>query len=568
MKTSLVCTLSSILGTSLFAQNPSPENLTSPKSDFRSEKITVYRDGFSCFIKSYYSPEQDIVIRIFNYANESAWLVPKGSDIRKCGEHFLLHRNGDEYPATLLDGYGALGGNHGSIHLKMVGASCHGFTSKDVGKPLRDEKGNIWRIVKVLSMPLGDELLIHPENRGTEGKPDFPNHAGRILYRPDGSPLKLFYEQTVQMHPLNRVTAFEYLMDGKVPLPDRQVMECSFLEHRFDHDVLSPGGVLHWLAANAGRKEANIFSREWGMMFADRAPEGYRKIPALFTVKNRFRYQNRGAQVLERTTTWHAAGLSGKQLEQMFGWFGGIVPKDDNGKYYADSVEEMYIPKLKKIRLADMDQPQKTDVYDFSRIAAMPNTMNVNYIIRPADCLDPADPPDRFIRMTGRGKRQYGIVLGYSLFDGCTAKGCRETERTDLYHLYKTKKMYPFAYQVKDVAPGTEVRSVSYKQYFDPSADPDIPVMYLHQEKNSWVLYMDFFKKMQHKTVKLPDFLTGCRITVLEKTPSVIPEFDQIAGRDGISFQVQDDYGSLVLKFDENRKNENGKTSSEKNKLK
>ena len=418
--------------------------------------------------------------------------------------------------------------------------------------PLRDKQGNIWRIIRVeSSMPLEDELLIHPENRGTDGKPDFPKRVGKILYRPDGSPLNIVYELTAQMYPLNRITAFEYLMDGKVPLPDHQVMECSFLEHRFDHDVLSPGGVLQWLTANAGKNETNIFSKAWGMMFADRAPAGYRQIPALFTVENRFRYQIRGAQVLERTTTWHAAGLSGKQLEQMFGWAGGIVPKDDNGNYYADSVEEMYIPKLKKIRIADVDQPQKTEIYDFSRIAAT-NTMNADYnITSPADCLDPADPPDRFIMMSGRGKRQYGIALGYSLFDGCTAKGCHETERTNLYFIYKTKKMYPYAYQVKDVAPGTKVRSVSYRQYFDPSADPDIPVMYLHQEKDSWVLYMDFFKKMQHKTVKLPDFLTGCRITVLEKTPSVIPEFNQIADKDGISFQVHDDYGYLVLKFDE-----------------
>lgn len=550
MKVSLLYALSSIFGASLFSQSPASRQQSASKPDFLSEKITVYRDGLNCFIKSSYSREQDIVIRIFNYANECSWLVPKGSDIRKCSEHFLLHRNGDEYPATLLKGYNALGGNHGSIFLKMVGAPCHGFTSNDAGTALRDGKGNIWRLVEVFPMPLGDDLLIHPENRGTDGKPDFPDRVGKILYRPDGSPLKLFYEQTVQMHPMNRITVFEYLIDGRVPLPDRQVIECSFLEHHFVHDVLSPGAVVRWLAENFGRKGTDIFSREGGMMFAERAPEGYRQIPALFTVENRYRYQIRGAQVLERTTTWHSAGLSGKQLEQMFGWYGGIVPKDDNGKYYADAVEEMYIPKLKKIQLADIDRPEKTEIYDFSRIAAMPRVMNVNYTITTADCSDPADPPDRFIRMTGRGKRQYGIAVGYSLFDGCTAKGRQETERTDLYHLYKTKKLYPFAYQVNDVAAGTKIRSVSYKQYFDPNADPDIPVMYLHQEKNSWVLYMDFFKKMQHKTVKLPDFLVGYNITILEKTSSVIPAFSHIAGKEGISFQVHDDYGYLVVKFD------------------
>ena len=78
-------------------------------------KITVYRDGLNCYIKSSWSSDTDIVIRVFHYANESAWLVPRESDIRRCSEYTLLHISTDDYPASLLEGYSALSGNHGSI---------------------------------------------------------------------------------------------------------------------------------------------------------------------------------------------------------------------------------------------------------------------------------------------------------------------------------------------------------------------------------------------------------------------------------------------------------------------
>jgi len=525
-----------------------------PEAGFHAEKITVYRDGLSCCIRSYYSPELDIVRRISDYGSESAWLLPKGADIRQYDAYFCLHRTGDEYPATILDGYGPLSGNHGSAFLRRVKVPGHGFSAADTGKALRDGKGNIWRLVCDPATLLKDELLIHPDNRGTDGRPDFPSSAGKVLRRPDGQPLKIVSEKSGQMYPTNRITVCEFLLDGKEVLPEKEVRECAFLEYRFFHDVLSPGSLMRFLAENPGPEHSRFFTQEWSMMFADRAPGWYNRIPALMTVENRYRFQIHGAQVLERTTTWHAAGISGKQLEQMYPWKGGIAPRVDdggyNGKYFDDAVEDLYIPKVKKIRFLDTEDPQKTLSFDFRRIASLPHVLNAGYYFTAKDCLDPADPPDRFVMLTGRGKYQYGLALGYSLFDGCTARGGRKAEREVMYHLYSSKKLYPYAYQVSNAAPGTKVRTISYKQYFDPAADPDIPVMYLHKELDSWVLYMGFFRKMPHKTVKLPQFLTGQKITVLEKTSSVKPGFSGVAEKEGISFQSGDDCGYLVLKFD------------------
>ena len=67
----------------------------------------------------------------------------------------------------------------------------------------------------------------------------------------------------------------------------------------------------------------------------------------------------------------------------------------------------------------------------------LPRKLDTSYYIPVTDALDPKDLPDRFIRVTGKDKYQYGIALGYSLFMGCTAKDHAPGQRNIIYHIYK-----------------------------------------------------------------------------------------------------------------------------------
>ena len=176
--------------------------------------------------------------------------------------------------------------------------------------------------------------------------------------------------------------------------------------------------------------------------------------------------------------------------------------------------------------------------------------MNVCYMIERKDCLNQEDLPDRFIRITGDQQRKYGIALGYSLFMGCTAKQNRGADRSSIYHLWYTKKMYPYCYQLKNVKKGRKISSVSYKQYFDPQREPDTTDFYCHKQGNSDVVYLDFHKTLTNKLIKLPREFAGKKVTILEKTPSVILHMGDVIPPEGITLSVKNNYGYLVLKLD------------------
>ncbi|MBU0717619.1 MAG: hypothetical protein KJ749_05160 [Planctomycetes bacterium] len=150
-------------------------------------------------------------------------------------------------------------------------------------------------------------------------------------------------------------------------------------------------------------------------------------------------------------------------LGVMMCWSGSIARKKQT---------EFYIPKLKPLKSAKRDNTPALDC-DFSAIYVMPLEMFVNYNIVKGDCLDPEDPPDRFIRLVGDKQREIGAVVGYSLFDGVTAKSLKAKDRDKIYHLWSTKKMYPYCINITNCQKGDVREILAYRQYFDPQREPD-----------------------------------------------------------------------------------------------
>lgn len=513
-----------------------------------SQKITVYRKGNTFRVRSAWSETEDLVL-VISLGNESAWIVPKGTDIRHCTQYTMLHCSTDDFPATFFGTYGFLSGNHGSMYARtVITGRGNEFTPADLGKLLLDAEGNRFRIMQTCDMV---KILIHPENTGTVSAPVFATYKGQELYYEDGTPLYVSEYSSLQMHPMNRIELQEFLLDGTDPLPENTVMECSFLVHRIVHEVLSPGAVVEWVASHSGKKTFPSFSCNWEMCFDDGSDlyREYRSLPSLIRCDAAFVYQANAAQVLDRTVTCCTDLEMVRNLEQMLGWAGAIKPSDEKGQYAPDAVEEMYIPKLKQVTFPGKNGKELT--FDFSNVASILEPVAGVHFISAGDAVDQDDLPDRFIRLTGHGKRQYGVALGYSLLEGCTAKGEKSVTRPEVYALAGTKKMYPQAYAVTDAKKGQSVRCVSYKQYFNPEAEKDATAFYMHWQGKDLVVYMDFHKQLKDKEIRLPEYTCGKELEIVEKTPSVDFVSPGKVPSDGVlHLDVNGASGYLVLKID------------------
>lgn len=489
------------------------------------EQITACRNGKELCVRSAFSQTLDVVVRI-HYAstsgmpNEEAYLIPKSAKLSDHKKYGVMHAGGDEIPAYGFPLYGFLGGNHGSSYGRALKVPGHGLTEKDLGAELTTKDKGSFYILRIIDR---DNILIHPENRGKPGFPKFAALNHDPLFR-DGAELKYADAKMQQVYPGNRCLEDSYLVNGKEPLPDTTEVTCDFLDHVVDYEIVMP------------ESRVELFKKRPGIAHDFLAPE----LPALLNVRTVFRHQANGACVVYTKNTVLSDMAGYNCLGVMMCWSGAIAQKKRT---------EFYIPKLKPLKAAGRDKSPALDC-DFSSIYTLPDEMPVNYNIAKTDCLNPEDPPDRFIRLAGDKKREIGAVLGYSLFAGVTAKSLKAKDRGSIYHLWPSKKMYPYCINIKDCRKGDVREVLAYRQYFDPQREPDATSFYFHKQRDSDVIYLDFHKPLLKKGVVLPGYMTGKKISILEKTPSVVLHTGPTVPKEGISLSVSGGYGYIVLKLD------------------
>ena len=506
------------------------------------EKITVRKMANGFVVRSEYSPQLDLVIQFYRFANEASFLLPKNMPLKNYMKGRTVHVGGDEYPATVTGSLKTLSGNHGSAFCRTLLIPNHGMTTADIGGKITEKSGFPYIIMQIVDK---DRILIHPWGSGDDFEPRVRVPVkSPLLYK--GKPLAFKKSVFTQMYPLNRVTDYRLLADGKTPVPDNTDVVCDFVDFIFVHDVISPNAAVRSVMENPGRKPSPEWNGKWGMTLVN-TPElraaypEYMKLPAIATFSNRYRFEARGAYVLYRKVAFHSRMKSVRDLNVMFVWSGDIARKKK---------QLFYIPKMKPVRLKNLDKNAPEQVCDFTAGVLMPGKWNVNSYLTRKDCLDPDDVPDRFIRVSGDQSPELGIALGYSLISGFTAKKNKGVSRDSFYHLWRTKKMYPFAYLLNETRPGQVVESISYKQYFNPQLEPDATSFYWHREGDSWLVYLDFHKELKNKLIRFPQHLTGKKISVVEKTPSLTLHTGKTVPGEGILLDVSGKHGYLVLKLD------------------
>ena len=493
------------------------------------EKITVLRQGRDFLVRSSFSERQDIIIRSVRgggneHPNEAAWLVPQGSSLADYEQGEKIHAGADELPAFFTGDHGILGGNHASSFARQITAPGHGLTESALGTVLTSGAGKTFVIMKIID---ASAFMVHPVG----AKPGYPAFAslgpGDALFWPDRRQLQYEKITPTQLWPGTRITADAILVDGQAPLlDDGREVECDFLEHRFAYDVVMPEALVD-LARQNPRQACDF-----------RDP----RLDILFSVETVFRFQPAGACTMDQTYRIRHSFSSLRCLGVMFMWSGTIAQQPRR---------EFYIPKLKPFTTPPFGPEKVTYDCDFAAIYDLPAAMPVSFYITREQCLDPNDLPDRFVRISGDHQRRLGFALGYSLFQGCTAKANQGAERDAVYFLYSSQKMYPFGLQLNAPAAGTERRLLAFRQYFNPQREPDATSFLHHRQADADVVYLDFHKNLSDKTIVLPQHLAGRPFTILEKTPSLtLKSPDVISPAATILLSVTGNYGYVVLKID------------------
>lgn len=489
------------------------------------EPITACLTNGELIVRSAFSPTQDVVIRIHyktvsGMPNEEAFLVPKSTPLPDYKNYPVMHAGSDDFPAYIIPMYGILGGNHGSCYGRELTIPEHGMTAKDLGTELTAKGKGCFYLLKIIDK---DRLLIHPESQGKTGFPKFESLNGEPLCRA-GRELKYARAKMQQVYPSNRYLENTYLVNGKRPLQEGAEVTCDYLDHVVDYEIVLP------------EARVALFKNMPGVEHDFVAPG----LPALLNIRTVFRHQANGACVAYTKTTALCDMPGYKCLGVMMCWSGAIAREKQT---------EFYIPKLKPLHAAGRDKGPAL-ACDFSAVYTMPDAMPVDYNIMKTDCLNPEDPPDRFIRLSGDKKREIGVALGYSLFDGVTAKRFKAKDRDPVFYLWWSKKMYPFCITLSNCPKGDVREVLAYRQYFDPQREPDASSFYFHKQRESDVIYLDFHKPLVKKTIRLPDTMTGKKIVILEHTPSVVLHTEKTVPKDGLCLSISSDYGYIVLKLD------------------
>ena len=504
-----------------------------------SDKILVWREGNRVLIREKFSPEYDLVVELRHETDENAWLIPPDAAITDFDAGRLIHSGPDDFPASWLGEYGPMGGNHGSAFARRLMVFDHGMSEKDLGAVFTDDVGNEYCLMEILDE---DTLLIHPLASGDDVRPGFAEMHGERLFR-NGRTIPVIVASPVQLYPSNRILRSEFLIDGERPLPERELVACAFLDRILDYEVVAPAALVNMVKDHPGRRHFPAFTPRRTMENiseheGDPAYDAYRNLPALLRYHVTMRHESGGACVIYRHTEVVRGLTSLEALDVMSIW---------DGEFSEMPVQEFYIPKINPVVLTAQDGRRVR--MDFADVARFDRSFPADCKLSQRDCPVPEKQPDRFIRFSGNETRELGIALGYSLCYGLSADPAWRELRPEIYHFYRTWKMYPRIFRVEHPAPGWQVDTVSYRQYFNPALEPDATNFFCHHENDDLLVYLDFHRDVRHKAVPLPDEVAGCRMEVMEQTDSVTVSECNEAAPPRIVIDVCGGYGYVVLRF-------------------
>ena len=489
------------------------------------ESLRVVKQGDYVYVRSAFSRERDLVVRIgkgsnrqINFANTRLINKAAGMSARELDGGELIHGNGDDATPWNINGT-YIGGNHGCSDARELTSEGHGLTAADLGSEWTDEAGTKFCLMKIADK---GRLWFLCQNVGKGDIWQFKRrYVGSELKKAAGGRgLPFSKVRMVQLRPACRIRRQDYLVDGTTQLADGKPVSCRHLDIVEEYDIINPASVLADIVSHPG--EQRDFTAD--------------HLDAVISNHIVYRFYPNGANVIH----YKAKALQNFRL----GYMGFIQSsKLYRGKY---DTHEYYIPKTLPFK-----QDDKT--YNFRELqdytSRPPSPFRFSTANRNIE--EPQNLPDRFIQFLGRkqdGKtvRHVGYALGYSLVHGLTKPEQRAKNANSAIMLYTSSKSYPVAVNSKMgplIPAGTDFHCIAYRQYFCPAEQPHATCVYWHEEDGDTIVYADYHRPTDRDVLKLPAELTGKTIAFVEKTPSLTLHTDTVVPADGLVLSVADDYG-------------------------
>lgn len=497
----------------------------------RQVKLQVLKKENAVHVRSYFSAEQDVLITVAKGANNeisfaNTRLISAIAPMRESAfaNGPVFHQSGDDVtPWNLNDTY--IGANHGCSDGRELVVAQHGLTAAELGSEWTDEASSKFYIIKIVNP---DTFWILSENKGKDEIWNFgTTMKGSVLKNVDGSKtLNVGKIGMVQILPACRIKEQKYLVNGKTPLEDGKAVSCEFLDVVEDYDIIAPDSLLASIRKNPG-KEVDFVGGD---------------LDSVLTVRTSYRFLPMGACTVDHKVRANRKFNIGQALFVM------TAPLNAAGY----DMREQYVPKTLPFEKAGVRYDFKS-VQDVTAKFAVP----LHFNSKEKNIEDSGNLPDRFIQFlvkteNGKPVRKIGFAMGYSLIEGLSQPALRaKTVNTPLI-IYNTGKTYPYALdgRIGTVQAGAEFHCFVYRQYFNPSAYENATGVYWHKEGDSCLLYVDYHKSVENDVIKLPGFLSGKKISIVEKTPSVKLLTEQTVPADGLVLSVEGQYGYMILKLD------------------
>lgn len=491
----------------------------------------VEKDGDNVFIRCVFSIDKDLQHHVGKGINKqiafkSTILVTADTNgiVQATGD--VIHGISDDCTPWSINGT-FIGANHGCSDVRELTCPGHGKTESDLGSEWQDGAGTKFYIIKIVD---DNRVWVLSENKGSNDIWKFVTTiAGSALTNTSAPDVFKFSSNIMaQLTPACRIRKQEYLSDGKTALPEKKAVACNYLDIVEEYDIINPASLLAKIRQSPGKAHSFVGAGLEGVIHNSII---YRFLP-------------NGAIVIYHTST----ALQDFKITGM-----GFIQsaKMNTGHYQA---HEYYIPKTKPFCLGGIN-------YNFLALQDFkpPVPIPVVFQASAGTLADEQALPDRFIqllgdRASGKFSGQVGFALGYSPISGVTKSGERSRNTNCGGSIYKTSKSYPCAIDAKIgaiVRAGTVFNCVAYRVYFDPQRYPKATCVYWYKENNDYLVYLDYHQNVDNEVVVLPPAMTGKRISIVEKTPSLTLTAGKMVPEKGIILSVTDNYGYAVLRISE-----------------
>ena len=486
------------------------------------DKIAVLKKDDVVCIRSWFSAEQDVLIRMHKGGNGqigffNTRLIAAETPLEQTGtvESKIMHHTGDDSTVLFVNGT-AIGGNHGLFGVVNMTVEGHGFDAADIGGKWKDAKGSIFYLIKIVN---ANTLWFLAENTGTPEKWEFKTAIDTSSFSNvnTGKTITVKKSDLVQMCPAVRINKQEYLIDGKTPLQEGNPVICNTLDGVESYDIIAPDSVLEKIKKNPGKT----------CDFA--APD----LESLLTRDSVYQFQPRGVCLTIQRVKMNR--------DLVIGFTSPVMTAPLVSQ--ANSTYEYYIPDTLPFEVDGVK-------YDFNAIHNFKVPIKNTVEFRGKN-IDSVNPPHRFIQMVGEdGIRQVGFAMG---FDGTVGLGkpSELSKNTSLpVYIYKTGKTYPAIIDHKAglLKTGTVLEMVGYRKYLNLTEYVNPTCVYFYRNGNALMLYIDYHKPVNNDAIKLPAELTGKKITVIEKTPSLKLLSGDTIAKEGINVSVEGNHGYIVIK--------------------